>query len=829
MVEGGMVRAEYTGVEQVPELQHHEEGEEHGEVVRRHAFGRMVVVPQHAHQYDEEDDAHADDVPPHGARDDEVRALAGLFLHHVLAGRDGSQGQGGEGVHDEVHPQHLRHRQGQVGADERAQQHDEQGHEVDGQLEDDEALDVLVERASPHDGRGDAVERVVQQGDVAGFLGHGGARSHREAHLGVVQGGGIVRAVAGHGHYGSLLLQQLHEALLVRGAGARHDFQVQHAVQGLFVGEFGKGGAGDAVAFRVLGLPQAYLAGNLGGGARRVARDNLHADAGGLALAYGGRHVRTDGVADGYDAQEGQVVAAGQFHAVLGRVVIHNLVGKAQGAHGHVLVGEQLLVHGGAVFGSVHALAVQDDVPALAQHDFRGALHVEHLLAQQGRLHQRGHVLPFGGEGQLVQHRGVLAQRQVVLPLLVEPEQQGHFGGIAHAFGLLARGGFFEEGGGVGADALGHQVADVVLAQVAVVLQGVEVGFVHLHEVLRQRAGLVGADGGDGTHRLAGVHLAHQVVGGEHAPHVQRQAERDAHGQTLGHGHDDEGDGHHEVLQRLLQGRQPVVEGVEGREVIVEQHILDEEDGEGQSGGGEAYLADEVGQARQLDVQRGGFGGLLGALPGHFAYLRSVAHGVHAHRAVSVHHGGAAQHAVGGVGGVLVEVGFDGGLADDGFARQVRFVDLQGDGLEQLAVGGHLFARLQHDDVAHNHILAGNLLHVSVADDLDFRLLVHLVQQVELLVGVVFKEESDARGQQDGGDDAYGLGIFVLHDGDDQREEGGHEQHLDHRVLEFLQVEFPHGGTFGGRHQVDAVFGTAFPYLFVGQADVVVILFHCVH
>ena len=256
---------------------------------------------------------------------------------------------------------------------------------------------------------------------------------------------------------------------------------------------------------------------------------------------------------------------------------------------------------------------------------------------------------------------------------------------------------------------------------------------------------------------------------------------------------------------------------MEGREVIVEQHILDEEDGEGQSGGGEAYLADEVGQARQLDVQRGGFGGLLGALPGHFAYLRSVAHGVHAHRAVSVHHGGAAQHAVGGVGGVLVEVGLDGGLADDGLARQVRFIDLQGDGLEQLSVGGHFFARLQHDDVAHNHILAGNLLHVSVADDLDFGLLVHLVQQVELLVGVVFKEESDARGQQDGGDD------------DDQREESGHQQHFDHRVLEFLQVEFPHRRAFGGRQQVDAVFGTALPHLFVGQADVVVILFHCVH
>ena len=120
----------------------------------------------------------------------------------------------------------------------------------------------------------------------------------------MVQGRSVVRSVASHGYHGSFLLEQLHEALLVRGTGARHNLQVQYTVQGFFIGQGGKVGTGNAVAFRVFGLPQAYLASNLGCRARRVARHYLHTDAGRLALLHGGRHIGADGVADGYYAHE---------------------------------------------------------------------------------------------------------------------------------------------------------------------------------------------------------------------------------------------------------------------------------------------------------------------------------------------------------------------------------------------------------------------------------------------------------------------------------------------------------------------------------------------
>ena len=58
--------------------------------------------------------------------------------------------------------------------------------------------------------------------------------------MGVVQGRRIVGAVARHGHHLALLLQQLHQSLLVGGAGAAHHLQAGCALQGLFVGEGGK-------------------------------------------------------------------------------------------------------------------------------------------------------------------------------------------------------------------------------------------------------------------------------------------------------------------------------------------------------------------------------------------------------------------------------------------------------------------------------------------------------------------------------------------------------------------------------------------------------------
>ena len=105
-------------VEHVPELHHHEETEEPREVVRRQSALR-VEMEQQPDQNRHERAAHAEDVVRHRAGDDEVAvlaALAGFVFHDALIRWQRCQRAGGERIHDEVHPQHLRDGQGRLGA-----------------------------------------------------------------------------------------------------------------------------------------------------------------------------------------------------------------------------------------------------------------------------------------------------------------------------------------------------------------------------------------------------------------------------------------------------------------------------------------------------------------------------------------------------------------------------------------------------------------------------------------------------------------------------------------------------------------------------------------
>ena len=167
----------------------------------------MLEVLEEPEQHHHEGQTHAHDAMEHRLVDDISLAVTGLLVHHVLVGWQRGQGQCREGVHDEIHPQHLGDGQGRLGAEDGSDQHDEACCHVDGHLEQDETLDVMVQRASPGDGTGDALERVVEDGDVAGFLGHAGAVAHREAYLGCIQGRRVVGAVAGHRHHLAFLLQ----------------------------------------------------------------------------------------------------------------------------------------------------------------------------------------------------------------------------------------------------------------------------------------------------------------------------------------------------------------------------------------------------------------------------------------------------------------------------------------------------------------------------------------------------------------------------------------------------------------------------------------------
>ncbi len=268
--------------------------------------------------------------------------------------------------------------------------------------------------------------------------------------------------------------------------------------------------------------------------------------------------------------------------------------------------------------------------------------------------------------------------------------------------------------------------------------------------------------------------------------HVQGQAEGDAHGQSFGHGHDYQRDGHHEVFQDYLRNGQPLFPSRHVVRLEVGIEVFRSEYDEGQRRDGEACLADEVGQLCKLDVQRRLFLALFGGLACHLAYFGGVAHALDDHRAVAVGDGGPPHHAVRGIRGVCVEIGLVGCLVHHQFAGQARLVHLQRDSFDELSVGRDFLAGVQDDDVADDDVLAGYFVDFPAPQDGDGRFLAHLVQQVEFLVGVVFEVEADAGGQEDCEEDADGLGVLVFNDGDDEREDRSYQQDADDRVLEFF-------------------------------------------
>ena len=107
----------------------------------------------------------------------------------------------------------------------------------------------------------------------------------------MVQSGSVVRAVARHGYYCTMLLQQVDQPLLVRRSGAAHHLQYKNPLECLLVAQGGE------VRTRYLRLggrpvvPDTYLPRYLYCRRRRVTRHYLDVYARVETLSHGSRHV----------------------------------------------------------------------------------------------------------------------------------------------------------------------------------------------------------------------------------------------------------------------------------------------------------------------------------------------------------------------------------------------------------------------------------------------------------------------------------------------------------------------------------------------------------
>ena len=161
----------------------------------------VALAPDEKDEHDHKKaDAAKADSTPHGMRNDEVGRPSGLVFHHFARRRKRSQGQGRKGIHDDVHPQNLCYREGYFGSYNRAAEHKQQCREIHDELEEEEPLNIFIQRTAPHHGRGDGMEAVVKQRDVGSLLGNRRPCTQRKTHMRMIQCGSIVCSVARNGH-----------------------------------------------------------------------------------------------------------------------------------------------------------------------------------------------------------------------------------------------------------------------------------------------------------------------------------------------------------------------------------------------------------------------------------------------------------------------------------------------------------------------------------------------------------------------------------------------------------------------------------------------------
>jgi hypothetical protein len=140
-----------------------------------------------------------------------------------------AQGKAGQAVGDQVDPHDLGREQGQGQPEQGGQEHDPDLGRAAAETVADEAAQVVVDAPTLADGADDGGEGVVGQDHVGGLLGDLGAGlAHGHPDVGPAQGGGVIHAVAGHGHYLPAGLPGLDDVELLLGGGAGVHRDVGH-------------------------------------------------------------------------------------------------------------------------------------------------------------------------------------------------------------------------------------------------------------------------------------------------------------------------------------------------------------------------------------------------------------------------------------------------------------------------------------------------------------------------------------------------------------------------------------------------------------------------
>mmetsp|Transcript_1327 Transcript_1327/g.5394 ORF Transcript_1327/g.5394 Transcript_1327/m.5394 type:complete len:399 (+) Transcript_1327:761-1957(+) len=166
---------------------------------------------------------HDDDIAPH-LLVDERRGSSEWLAFHEMRGRGlGGQREGAHGVHDHVHPEEGNCGERKLG-DSRSSRDEVETHRhhIHDQLELEELANGLEHVAPPQHSLGHRLDVIVEDDNVASLLGNFGAGdAERKAHVGILERGRVVGAVARDGNNLTERLLQVAQHELIGRGGAR--------------------------------------------------------------------------------------------------------------------------------------------------------------------------------------------------------------------------------------------------------------------------------------------------------------------------------------------------------------------------------------------------------------------------------------------------------------------------------------------------------------------------------------------------------------------------------------------------------------------------------
>ena len=583
--------------------------------------------------------------------------LFGLPVERPLGSRVGSEGEGGESVHDQVDPQELHGGQDRlflVRGDGGDKGQDDGGN-VDRELELQELSDRVVDTSTPLDGEGQRGERVVHDDNVGSLLGDLGTRdTHGETNVGSLEGRGVVGSVTSDTDDVAELSQRLYQETLVLGGRTGHDLKTGYNLETFLVTEPSESGTFDDDSTRGV---HATLDGDRSSGKDVVSGTHLDGDTGLVTLGDRLDDSRSERVLDGDDGDHGQVLGeVGQQQLLLaigggestGLVI---LVTDGDGSEtlrsvkvdGPLQVGHGLLVESDDLdVGSGVRRTVNVDVrSADLEQDFGSTLDEQPDLSV-GQGDGGGHGLDFGAEGEdLVDGSGGTKFGSTGPSDLSTEQEHGSLGlgsddadlasllvnllesGRVDTEGLVQKllhlgSGDLVELGEVESEVRSTSSSVLNLGDTVLVLDLVGIGPLrvlfqstntlggdterhgdNLHLVEREGTGLVGTDDvGTSGSLTRGEHTDEQVFR-RHTFSGKGEGEGDGQGQPFGDGDDDQGDGDNQDRDEILT----LLVGSPVR-VLLELDAESDEQGkeQGETGRG-TELGDELGEPVELDLQ----------------------------------------------------------------------------------------------------------------------------------------------------------------------------------------------------------------------------------